>query len=367
MITLHVDLGEEWRGGQHQALQLMRGLRSRGHVAELVALRDSPLARRAQAEGIAVHEAGRLAPQLLAALPLKKLAGQARFEVVHIHDAHGLTPAWLAGVHKRARLIASRRVIYPIPQNPLALARYRAVHRVVAVSRFVKETLLTSGLARDQVEVIYDGVEVPPVPGLEERLEARRRWNVPDSSDGPLLGYAGYFLAEKGQESLIRALPMVQERYPHCRLLLPGDGPCRTRLEQLARHLGVQSAVVFPGFVDDIEQVYRALDVYIFPSRAEGLGSSLLSAMSYGLPVVAVAQCAVPEVIQDGRNGLLVPSPDTEAIAAAILRLLDDSSLSASLGAAARATIQQRFSADRLVQDTLGLYERLCAGPESAR
>jgi glycosyltransferase involved in cell wall biosynthesis len=360
LITLHVDLGEEWRGGQNQALQLMRGLRVCGHAAELVALRDSPLARRAWAEGIPVHAVAKFIPQLLASLPLRKLAYQARFEVMHIHDAHGVTPAWLAGVHKRARLVASRRVIYPIPQNPLALARYRAVDRVVAVSGYVRETLLASGLPGEQVEVIPDGVELPSVPGREERLRARRRWGVPDGSDGPLLGYVGYFLPEKGHESLIRALPLVQKQYPDCRLLLPGEGPCRKRLEQL----GVQSAVVFPGFVDEIEQVYQALDVFVFPSRAEGLGSSLLSAMSYGLPTVAVEQCAVPEVIQEGKNGLLVSEADPGDLASAILRLLSDASLSASLGAAARETIKQNFSIEHAVRRTLELYQRLCAAPE---
>ncbi len=327
---------------------------------ELVAWRDSPLARRALTEGIPVHAAARVAPQLLTALTLKRLADQARFDVVHLHDAHGLTPAWLAGMHRRTALVASRRVIYPIPQNPLALARYQSVDRVIAVSRFVREKMLASGLKSDHVEVVYDGVELPPLAGNEARLRARQRWNVPGASDVPLLGYVGYFLPEKGQELLIRALPVVARRYPNCVLLLVGDGPCRSRLEQLASHLGVGSAVRFVGVVEDIEQVYQALDIFLFPSLAEGLGSSLLGAMSYRLPAVAVARCAIPEVIEDGRNGLLVATPDPDALAAAVLRLLDDASLAASLGAAARETIQQRFSVDHMVQNTLDIYHRFC-------
>ena len=355
MITLHVDLGGQWRGGQHQALDLMLGLRSRAHVAELVALRDSPLARRAQSEGIRVHAVGRFAPRLQAALALRKL--QARFEVVHSHDAHGLTPAWLAGAHRGARLVAARRVAYPIAQNPFARARYRHVHRIVAVSRFVEASVIAAGFGSDQVEVIYDGVELPPLPGREERLRARRRWNI----GLPLLGCVGYLLPEKGQEFLIRALPLVQERYPNAHLLLAGDGPCRTRLEQLARDLGVAASVQFAGVVDDIEQAYQALDVFVFPSLAEPLGSSLLRAMSYGLPVVAIARGAVPEVIEDGQNGLLVPAPDPGAIAAAVLRLLGDASLPSKLGAAAHETIKQRFSVERMVEDTIELYRRLGA------
>ena len=203
-----MDFGDQWRGGQHQALELMLGLRSRGHVAELVARRNSPLARRAQSEGVRVHGVGRFAPRVQAALALRKL--QAQFEVVHSHDAHGLTPAWLAGTHRRARLVASRRVAYPIAQNPFARARYRHVHRIVAVSRFVEASVLAAGFASDQIEVIYDGVELPPFAGREERLRARRRWDISDADGLPLLGCVGYLLPEKGQEFLIRALPLVQ-------------------------------------------------------------------------------------------------------------------------------------------------------------
>jgi glycosyltransferase involved in cell wall biosynthesis len=252
-------------------------------------------------------------------------------------------------------------VAYPIAQNQFALARYRHAHRIVAVSRFVRESVLASGLPSEQVEVIYDGVQVPHLLTQEEGLEARRRWDVPDSSDLPLLGCVGYLLPEKGQELLIRALPIVRKEYQDCRLVLAGDGPCRAGLERLALQLGVERAVQLAGVVDDISQVYQALDVFLFPSLAEPLGSSLLSAMAYGLPVVAIAGGAVPEVIEDGRNGLLVHTPEPRGIAAAVLRLLHDPSLSARLGIAARKTIEERFSADRMAQETIDLYQRVCS------
>ncbi len=112
--------------------------------------------------------------------------------------------------------------------------------------------------------------------------------------------------------------------------------------------------------MENVDEVYSALDAFIFPSLAEPLGSSLLAAMSYGLPSVAVAQGAVPEVIEDGQNGLLVSDPDPKALAAAVVRLLDDSSFSTGLGTAARQTIEQRFSLDRLVEKTIELYQQVC-------
>ena len=345
LSTLHVDLGREWRGGQSQALLLARGLLAEGQVAEMAAVEGSPLAERARAAGVRVHAVGRA----LAPLAIRGLLGGARFDLVHCHDAHGLTAAWLAGAARRVPLVASRRVAYPLARNALARRRYQAAARIVAVSEFVKHSVVASGVPAAKVEVVYDGVELPVLAPGRER------------GGPPLLGCVGYLLPEKGQELLIRALPLLLDRRPDCRLLLAGAGPCRAALERLAGQLGVAGAVRFAGFVDDIDGVYRSLDVFLFPSLAEPLGSALLSAMAYGLPVVAAARGAVPEVIEDGRDGLLVPELAPEAFAAAVLPLLDDPALAARLGAAARQTVDSRFSADAMTRGTLQVYHRVLA------
>ena len=360
MRTLHVDLGSQWRGGQEQALSLIRGLRARGEDAELVALRRSPLAARAEAEGVRVHPVGKPAARLRAVPALRKVLPEARFDLVHCHDAHGLTAAWLAGAPKHSILVAARRVAYPLGRDPLSLARYRCAAAIIAVSQFVGRSVRASGLPSELVRVIYDGVPLPLLPTTEERRRARRRLNLPGAGDSPWLGCVGYLLPEKGQEFLIRAMPMVINQVPDCRLFLAGDGPCRARLERLAREVGVQQAVRFAGLLDDVAPVYQALDIFVLPSLAEPLGSSLLSAMAYGLPVLAVAGGAVPEVLDEERNGLLVREPEPAGLATAVLRLLHDPALAARLGSAARQTVEQRFSVDRMVQETYDLYERLC-------
>lgn len=359
MTILFVDLEPEWRGGQNQALLTLRGLRARGHAAELVGLRGRPLAHRAANEGIPVHGVGPRAAQLQAALLLRRLLTAKRFEVLHANEPHALTAAWLAGAHRRVAVVASRRVAYPLQDNPLALARYRTARRILAISRFVERSVLTSGLPAHQVELVHDGVEIPAEPSAEARAEARRRWKVADNEK--LLGCVGYLLPEKGQQFLIRALPTLRARWASCRLLLAGDGGCRSRLEALARELGLETAVIFAGLVEDVQQVYAALDIFVFPSLTEPLGTSLLAAMAYGLPVVAVASGGVPEYVEDRHSGLLVGQPDPGLIAAAVGQLLDDAEFAKHLGLAARETIRQRFSADVMVNNTLRVYAQLCS------
>ncbi len=359
MRILYVDLGRGWRGGQQQALLLARGLRARGLSAEFIAPRGSLLACRALAEAIPVHPVGPHAVRLQTAWLLRRLLPEQRFDVLHANEAHALTAIWLAGAHRRVPLVASRRVAYLLERNPVAVARYRAARRILAVSRFVAESVTASGLPMASVEVIYDGVEVPPVASPDVRRQARQGWGA--NEDQILLGCVGYLLPEKGHQFLIRALAKLRAQFGTSRLLLAGDGPCRNQLERLVEELDLGSAVHFAGFVKNVSEFYAALDIFVFPSLAEPLGSSLLTAMANGLPVVAVARGAVPEVVEDGRTGLLVRDPDAASLAAAVARYLRDPVFAADVGLAARETIKQRFTADQMVENTLRVYREVCA------
>jgi len=141
MTSLYVDLETEWRGGQGQALLTLRWLRKLGQPAELVAARGCPLAQRAAAEGIVVHEVGALGARWQCARLLRRLLGTSRYALVHANEPHALTAAWLARAHRRVPLVFSRRVAYPLGQSPLALARYRAATRILAISRFVAASI----------------------------------------------------------------------------------------------------------------------------------------------------------------------------------------------------------------------------------
>ena len=359
MTSLYVDLESEWRGGQGQALLTLRWLRKLGQPTELVTARRCPLAERAAAEGIVVHEVGALGARWQCARLLRRLLNTGRFSLVHANEPHALTAAWLARAHRRVPLVFSRRVAYPLGQSPLALARYRATKRILAISRFVAASIIESGIALGHIETVYEGVEVPELPTAERRHRVRQRWGV--RADEMLLGCVGYLLPEKGQRHLIEVLVTVRKQFPQCRLILAGDGPCRAELERQVHELGLGDAVIFVGFVEDIPEVYAALDGFVFPSLAEPLGTSLLAAMAWGLPVVAVARGGVLEIVEDGRTGLLVDAPDAALLAESIVRLLSDAGLAKRLGQAARESIEQRFSAERMAVNTLRVYEKICA------
>jgi glycosyltransferase involved in cell wall biosynthesis len=356
---LVVDLGRDYRGGQHQALLLLQGLLARGHTPELITLRDSLLARRTKDAGIATYCVGRAGKQLSAAFAIRRLVRKRQVDIVHANEPHALSSLWLARSHRSVPLVASRRIAHPLSTNSFSFARYRAAGRIAAVSHFVAKSVFASGLPRDHIQVIYDGVEIPPMISPADRERARGRFAIPQET--VCIGNVAAFVPEKGHVLLIRALADLRAQFPQCVLLRPGEGPEKTKLQEVARQLRLEGVVKFPGFVADIESVYAATDLFVFPSHEEPLGSALLAAMAHGLPVVAIARGGVPEVVEDGKNGLLVKELDPVALTAAITCLLSSPPEARRLGQAARETISSRFSADRMVDATLHLYERLIA------
>ena len=357
MRPLIVDLGRDFRGGQDQALLLLRGLLARGHVPELIAIRGSLLAERAKDAGISTLGIGSRWRRLDAAFAIRRMVRERLVDVVQANEPHALTAAWLARAHRSVPLIALRRVELPLSSDSLSMARYRATGRVVAVSEFVEKSMAGSGLPTGLVEVIHVGVEVPPAVLQADRDRARNRFGIPPGNT--CLGNVAAFVPEKGHVLLLHALADLRAQFPECVLLLAGEGPEKTSLQSLVRELRLEGKVLFPGFVPDVESVYDATDLFVFPSHQEPLAVAMLSAMACGLPVVAFARGGNPEAIEDGKNGLLVMDLDSGALARAIARLVSNPAEAHRLGEVARETVRANFSADKMVEETLRLYDQL--------
>ena len=363
MKPLLVDLETAWRGGQNQALLILKGLRQRGHEPELVAANGSALAERANASGARVHYVSRGLWRVPAARKIRELVLSGGFDLVHANEAHAVSAVWLAGAHKHIPFVISRRVGYPIGKSWIARARYEAAASIVANSKWVAEQVAASGAAREKLTVVYEGAEIPARFTQEQRQNARARWGI--SGDAPLLGCVGVLLPDKGQEWLIRALAEIRRDFQNAKLLLAGDGPCRGRLEALAQELGIADAVLMPGFVADVENVYAALDVFLLPSFFEALNNSLLAAMAYEIPTIAFNRGALGEIIEHEKNGLLVSGPDVNEISGAVRKILQKRDLAASFGEEGRRRVQANFSAERMVEGMIRIYEKALHGVRS--
>ena len=364
MKPLLVDLETAWRGGQNQALLILEGLGARGYQPELVAADGSALGERATEAGVRVHRVDRGWFNLPAAQRVRELLRSGTFDLIHANEAHAVSAAWLARAHRRVPLIVSRRVGYPIGRSRLARARYEAAARIVANSEWTARQAAASGAPKDKITVVHEGTEIPPRFTAEQRQAARRKWRQPEGA--PLLGCVGVLLPDKGQEWLIRALAEVYDEFPAVRLLLAGEGPCRAQLERVAKELNVTGAVIFAGFVKDVQSVYAALDAFLLPSFFEALNNSLLAAMAYEIPSIAFKRGALGEIIEHGKNGLLVEPANTAALSEAIRAILREPSRAKRLAEAGRRRVEQEFSADRMVERIVEVYRLSLSGRETA-
>jgi glycosyltransferase involved in cell wall biosynthesis len=357
VIPLIVDLETEWRGGQNQALLLLRGLYERGHAAELIATHGSSISHRAKKEGIYVHSVSRSTPRLSAASKIRSILAEDRIELVHANEAHAVTAAWFAVRNRNYPFVISRRVGYPLSKGWIAQCRYKRADRILANSQWVAEQVIASGALREKISVVYEGAEIPELPTAAKRSQARQKWGIPEGA--PLLGCVGKLLPDKGQEWLIRAMVEIRKDFPDVRLLLAGDGSSRHELEKLAAELKLSRAIIFCGFVRDVESVYAALDVFLLPSFFEALNNSLLAAMTYEIPSIAFSRGALTEIIEEGKSGLFVSGPEVGEISAAVKRILSDPQFARSLGQAARVRVAENFTAEHMVNHTLRIYEQL--------
>ena len=357
MRPLIVDLGRDYRGGQHQALLLLHGLLQRGHAPELIAVRDSLLASRAKEIGEPVHVADPGRRRLTAAWQIDKLSRARRLDLVHANEPHALSAAWLARAYRVVPIVVSRRIALPLSRGLFSLSRYRATARIVAISHFVERSVIQSGLPPDRISVIYDGVQIPPEISQAQRDSARNQLEIP--RDILCIGNVAAFVPEKGHALLLDAFAKLRAQFPKCVLLLRGDGPESANLQSLARKLHVADAVKFLSPSSDLETTFAAMNIFAFPSHEEPLGSALLAAMARALPVAAIARGGIPEIIEDGKNGLLVRDLNPGAFSSAITRLVANPDEAILLGKAARKSVIERFSADRMVEETLSLYEHL--------
>jgi glycosyltransferase involved in cell wall biosynthesis len=152
----------------------------------------------------------------------------------------------------------------------------------------------------------------------------------------------------KGQRHLIDAAALVVRQVPDARFLIAGEGELRPALERQR---------------PDVLSLHKSFDLFVLSSTTEGLGTSLLDAMACEKAIVATRAGGIPEVVEDGVTGLVVPPKDHDALARAIVRLLKDRPLRAKMAAAGLARVRERFSAERMVQDTLTVYQRVAQVP----
>jgi glycosyltransferase involved in cell wall biosynthesis len=238
--------------------------------------------------------------------------------------------------------------------DELCLPRYEAV---IAVSPDLYERSVACGVPAERCVLIENGIDTTQYIRRQSLAEAKRRLGVP--AERMVLGAVGRLSPEKGFDRLIHAVHRLTQAGQDVSLVIAGDGDDEPRLRRLIADLGLAERVRLIGFCADPRTVYEALDAFVLSSLREGLPNVLLEAMAMQVPIVATRIAGIPRLIDDGKNGLLIPADDVDALTQALTLLLGDPALRTRLAEAGHRTIEERYSFAQRMRKIADLYDDL--------
>ncbi len=360
MRILFINSIRMFGGGEVWMLRTLRALQQAGHRVWLCCRPQTELAQRANTHG----------------LPLKTMAFRSDFDPITIAQlVHfmwrenidlvltnmdkelrlGGLAARLAGV---PAIIPRRGIDYPLKNRWRYRFAYNALAtHIIANSQATKNALLRNApwLEEKRISVVYNGVDVQDFVHANG-AQLRQSWGIQNGA--PLLGFVGQLDERKGISVLLSSFEEIVRRVPQARLIIVGEGPLREMIESEIRAHGWEDRIRLSGFLNDVPAVMSAIDLLLLPSFWEGFGIVLIEAMAAAKPVVTTAVSSMPEIVDEGRTGFLVPPGDATALAARACELLQDHEMRRAFGVAARARVEEHFSMATMLQKIETLFQQ---------
>lgn len=364
MKILQISSAQTLGGGERHLADLANGLAVRGHEVYAALRPNSPL----------LPELHKISKERVVKLPLRnsldvksardlsKLARKNQIQIVHAHMARDYPlAAYAARTNAGSRLIVTRHVLFPL--NRLHRATLSKASRIIAVSQAVASQLRADRIVPpEKISVVLNGIDAARFKVARDKFDRRpflQSWALPD--DTLLVGTIGELTPLKGQEEFLRAAARVLEQTPKAYFVIAGiansrDNKYRTFLERLISELNLTEHVKLVGWLEDLAQLYCALDVFVSASRTESFGLAIAEAMASSTAVVATQTQGAQEIIQPGETGLMVPIDDVAKLSEAVLVLLKENEQRVRLGAAAQKAVSAQFSIERMIDETEGIY-----------
>ena len=337
----HINLARVYRGGERQTEILIRGLAEHLPRQRLITRRGTPLhSRLLGTDGIEVIPVeGRL----------EAFRATSGANLLHAHETRSAQVSCLRHSFSATPYVITRRVDNRPRPDPVTRYMYRRAARVAVLSRAIGDVLMDT----------EPRAKVVRIPSVSSNFSSDDAWvNAFRASLGAdfVVGHvAALDQSHKGQQTLIDTARRIAERYPTIHFVLVGEGRDGDSLRELAADL---TNVSFTGWVENVGDYLAAFDLFVLPSLREGLGSILLDAMQFGLPVVASAVGGITDIVVDGKTGVLVPPADSDALTTAVLRLFQDGTLRNAMSQAARARARD-YRPEVMIERYWALYRQI--------
>ena len=352
-------------GGQELAVLLHAdGLRKRGHGVTLILEPGSSIYSKAVAQGLRVKPVGMSRARYpTAIMAFRDIMTRERPALLHVNSSRD---SWIGGlaarlVNPRVKVVRSRHISTPLNKSLTTRLLYRTLMDFVIVtgSELTRRGLVErDGLEPDRVAAFPIGIDVEQFkPGRPDR-DLRQELKLPTGHR--LVGLISYLRSYKGHEYFIEAAARVLPHAKDVTFLIVGEGPEEARLRSYVSSLGLAQQVRILGFRDDLLNVFRSLDLFVIPSvEGDTIPQVLMQALAMGLPVVSTTVGSIPDVVQDGRTGFVVPPRNADTLAERILTLLDDPARRTEMGRRGRAFVEQEYSLSRMLDRLEGVYAKV--------
>lgn len=361
---LHIDTHSIWRGGQRQALQLMKELSKRGVKNYLACRENSEIGARARKLGIdVVNFKLRGEWDVFSASKIRTFIQKHDINIVHTHTSHAHMIGLLALVrYDRCKLIVSRRVDFHIHNTFSLKVKYGSrVDRIITVSEAVRRILIEDGIDPDRIVTIRSGFIRDSFDMNAPVRDLRSELGI--DAQAPVIATVAALAPHKAHHVLLKAAHIVQKSHPDAVFLFAGDGELREDIEKHIRNLDLQNSVKLLGFVDDVQSVYACGDIFALSSREEALCSSLFDAMYFKMSIVATSAGGIPEIVKDGVNGYIVPVDDHVSFAERLNYLIEHADIRSKMGDRSEGILRDN-TIDCTVEATLSEYHQVLSSEE---
>lgn len=357
---LHIDTEKNWRGGQQQVFYLHESLVNQGINSVLVCNKSSELKKKCEAKNLPFFEQSMIGEiDIFSAYRIAKYCKKNNITIIHAHSAHALSIALLTKViYPKAYLIGVRRVDFSIGKNYFSKIKYnnKRLDRIVCISDFIKSVLIKDGINPQKLQTIRSGADVTKFNDLIHDKKIRDNLGIDQNEF--LIGTVAAFAGHKDYPNLIKAFQLVSKKVENVKLCCVGDGPLFEKIKTLVNDLKLEKDIIFPGFTNNIGKYLKSFDLFVLASKKEGLGTSIIDAMSVGLPIVATNTGGIPELIENGKNGILVEPKKSDELANAIVDLIINQDQREIIGKNALQNVF-KYSIETTVNKNIELYKEL--------
>jgi len=357
---LHISTPLSWRGGEQQLAYLIEELAKQKEINQIVCCAtNSKMQAFCEMQNVTHVTIPKRTPYHLSSFrKVNQICKKYSINLIHTHDAHAHTIAWLTNVFYKnsPSIIVSRRVDFAVKKKYFSLKKYNAdaVKKIVCVSDLVRQITAPAIQVKDKLVVIHDGIDSNKFKYTASGI-LRKEFKIP--KDVFLIGKVAAIAPHKDYFTFVNTVEkLVAQKIKAHFFIIGGDGGEEQLIRKYIKQKKLEKYITLTGYRNDIPKILPELDLFLFTSKTEGLGTSVLDALACKVPVVSTNAGGIPEVIKDEMNGLLAPVGDAKKLAQQVVRVLNDSTLRAQIIKSGTSTVD-KFTKEKMALKTMEIYK----------